>query len=187
MNDAEQIRLHLLRGQELSDALDPALADLWLERMAELLCCDARASAVVVAIESLVCERERLVSILRKQRQEVDTQSYLERCLRRRPLSLTGERAESFLPKMEICPEWQAREDQGLNDGLLGMFGMLRTIWPESRPTLEEAIWMQELSICGTLRWFASMVTHGDDNQITGGHLLEVANRVVVEHREASQ
>lgn len=101
-------------------------------------------------------------------------------CIADWPRSLTLERAESFLPWLDVCPEWQRKKDAGeIPDGLLGMRGMLVTNWPDSKPNEDEARWMLELSKFGSWRWFASIVTHGDDNQITGVHLLEAANRVL--------
>jgi hypothetical protein len=101
-------------------------------------------------------------------------------CIRARPVSLTGDRAESFLPRTIVNEEWQRKHEAGeLPPGLAGMFGCLSSVWPESQPTREEAEWILSLQKFGTIRWVASIVTHGDDNQITGCDLLEAARRVI--------
>ena len=53
-----------------------------------------------------------------------DSYSSVDDCIADRPRSLTSERAESFLPSMCICDEWQRKMAAGeLPDGPLGMAG----------------------------------------------------------------
>lgn len=104
----------------------------------------------------------------------------VDSCIRARPESLTLARAESFLPTMDIDEEWQRKHDAGeLEDGLLGMRGMLAANWPDTVPSREEAAWILALLEYGSLRWMASIVLHGDDNQINAMHLKEVSERVL--------
>jgi len=104
----------------------------------------------------------------------------VDACIRARPESLTLARAESFLPTMDVDEEWQRKHDAGeLEDGLLGMRGMLTTTWPDTVPSREEAEWLLALLEFGSWRWMASIVLHGDDNQINALHLKEVSERVL--------
>ena len=114
--------------------------------------------------------------------------SSVDDCIADRPRSLTSERAESFLPSMDICDEWQRKKDAvKLLGGLLGMAGMWKLTWPESKPTEEESRWMISLSEFGSWRWLASIVTHGDDNQITGMHLLAAARTALPKPKYTGQ
>jgi len=98
-----------------------------------------------------------------------------------RPTSLTEERARSFLPILKTNPEWERKHDAGeLPDGLVGMRGMLIEVWPDDKPTADEARWMLGLTEYGSWRWMASIVLHGDCNQINAVHLLE-ASRAALE------
>lgn len=109
----------------------------------------------------------------------------LDKLIAARPASLTAERARSFLPQHTIDPEWSKRynaitqhAEPGTTAGLLAFAGMLQVIWPSIKPTEEEARWILALYEHGTMRWVASIVLHGDSNQIRGSELLEAARRV---------
>lgn len=104
----------------------------------------------------------------------------VDACIRARPESLTLARAESFLPTMDVDDEWQRKKDAGqLEDGLLGMRGCFKTVWPDAVPSRDEAEWMLALLEFGSWRWMASIVLHGDGNQINAMHLKEVSERVL--------
>jgi len=104
----------------------------------------------------------------------------VESCIRARPESLTLARAESFLPTLDIDEDWQRKHDsRELKDGLLGMQGMLKETWPDASPNREEAEWILALLSFGSWRWMASIVLHGDDNQINAMHLKEASERVL--------
>lgn len=49
---------------------------------------------------------------------------------------------------MKVNEEWQRKKDAGeLPKGLMGICGMLDTIWPDEKPTEEEAeyiLWLKE-------------------------------------------
>ena len=97
------------------------------------------------------------------------------------PASLSEDRCRSFLPRMEINPEWQRKHDEGeLASGLSGMFGMLDIIWPDEKPTPEEARFILALRDRGSMRWLAEQLV-GDDNQIHGMHLIEAAEMAISE------
>lgn len=96
-----------------------------------------------------------------------------------RPKSLTVDRANSFLPTTEVDEEWQKREDAGENvDGILGMCGCIESVWPDERPTVEEARWILSLEDYGTWRWIGSVVLN-DWNQISAMQILDVSRRVL--------
>lgn len=102
-------------------------------------------------------------------------------CLASRPTSLTAERALSYLPKSEMCPEWQSKYDsEQLPEGPAGLFGMIRNVWPDAKPTPDEAEWILSLQNFGSWRWLAGEVT-GDCNQIIAMNLIEVSERVLKE------
>lgn len=104
----------------------------------------------------------------------------IDEYIRSRPESLTMARAESFLPTWSICEEWQRKSDAGeLPEGLLGMRGMLETIWPDAKPNEDEARWILGLQEYGSIRWLADTVTYGDDNQIVGMHLIEASEAAI--------
>lgn len=96
-----------------------------------------------------------------------------------RPSSLTPERIEACLPRYEISPEWEAKEERGeLPEGVIGMRGMLQQVWPEMRFSEAEARWI--LALREGLSWRAlAMKVEGGDNQITGMHLEEAALRAL--------
>lgn len=96
-----------------------------------------------------------------------------------RPASLTPQRAYSVLPKYTTNAEWQRKHDAGeLPDDVTGLFGMLSVEWPNERLTEEEAQYILWLKEQGTMRWLASEILDGDDNQIHGANLIEAAQMV---------
>jgi CRISPR-associated protein Csx16 len=96
-----------------------------------------------------------------------------------RPRTLTIAQAEACLPSFETNPEWQAKHDAGeLPEGLMGMVGCMRAVWPEERLTEEEARWLLAMREHLSWRSLADFVT-GDGNQITGMHLEEAARRAL--------
>ncbi|MDO9225173.1 MAG: hypothetical protein Q8M09_20725 [Pseudomonadota bacterium] len=96
-----------------------------------------------------------------------------------RPASLTPAHAEACLPGYEINPDWQARRDRGeIPDGIRGMGGMLRLVWPEERFTEEEARWILTLRETTSWRVLANEVL-GNSNQIFGMGLEQAALRAL--------
>ena len=58
---------------------------------------------------------------------------------KKRPESLTVQRAFDVLPSSEIDEEWLRKKKAGeLPLGFAGTFGSLKTIWPEEKLTKEE-------------------------------------------------
>jgi hypothetical protein len=99
--------------------------------------------------------------------------------LNARPASLTPARAEACLPGYEINPDWQARHDRGeIPDGIRGMGGMLRLVWPEELFTEEEALWILALREMTSWRALANEVL-GNSNQIFGKDLEHAAFRAL--------
>ena len=104
----------------------------------------------------------------------------LDDAIRKRPESLTLDRAELFLPELQVSKDWQRRDEAGkLPEGILGVFGMFERVWHDSVPTQDEAEWILSLLEFGSWRWMTSIVLHGDDNQIHGMHLKEVSEKVL--------
>jgi len=130
-----------------------------------------------------VLERHKLAAKQRKARimtPEEILGKTLDEIIAARPATLTHDRVQSFLPKVDVCPEWQKKHDAGeLPEGISGLRGMLTTTYPDIKPTPEEAQWIIDLQQFGTWRWLGSIVTYGDDNQITAMHLLTVSHEVL--------
>lgn len=96
-----------------------------------------------------------------------------------RPESLTVERAFSVLPKWEINPEWKRKKEAGeLPEGIMGVCGMVTTVWPEETLTEEEAKYILWLKEQGSMRWLADQI-FGDSNQIFGMEIIEAAERAM--------
>lgn len=96
-----------------------------------------------------------------------------------RPSTLTPERAFELLPRYKINPEWQRKKDAGeLEEGILGMSGMLESIPSSEIPTEEEVNYIlylkEELEL--TMRGVADEI-FGDSNQIFGMEIIEVAEK----------
>jgi len=108
----------------------------------------------------------------------------IEPRLSARPASLTPARAEACLPSYEINPDWQVRRDRGeIPDGIRGMGGMLRLVWPEERFTEEEARWILALRETASWRALANEVL-GNSNQIFGKDLEHAALRALGQEME---
>jgi hypothetical protein len=96
-----------------------------------------------------------------------------------RPSTLTYKHAWACLPGYEVNPEWKRKSDAGeLEDGFMGICGMLRQTPAEERLTHEEAMWVLALHDIGSMRWVAGMVFN-DDNQIYGDDIIEAARSVM--------
>lgn len=96
-----------------------------------------------------------------------------------RPPGLTPQRIDACLPRREVDPDWEARRDAGeLPEGILGLAGSLREVWPEERLTDAQARWILALREYMSWRALADCVA-GDGNQITGMDLEAAARRAL--------
>ena len=96
-----------------------------------------------------------------------------------RPRGLTPQRVEACLPRREVNPDWVAKRDAGqLSEGLAGLAGSVRQVWPQERLSVGQARWVLALRDHMSWRALAGCVL-GDDNQITGMDLEEAARRAL--------
>jgi CRISPR-associated protein Csx16 len=96
-----------------------------------------------------------------------------------RPRGLTPERVEACLPRREVNPDWVAKRDAGqLSEGLAGLAGSMRQVWPDERLSVRQARWVLALREHMSWRELAGCVL-GDDNQILGMDLEEAARRAL--------
>lgn len=96
-----------------------------------------------------------------------------------RPRGLTPERIEACLPRRAIDPDWEAKRNSGqLSEGLAGLAGSVRQVWPQERLNPSQARWVLALRDHMSWRALAGCVL-GDDNQIDGMDLEEAARRAL--------
>ncbi len=98
-----------------------------------------------------------------------------------KPKSLTEDRCFDLMPRLRTCEEWLRKKEAGeLSDGLLGMRGMLKTVYPDEKFTQEEAEYILWLRDQCSMRCLAEELV-GDDNQVFGMMLIEAAELVLAE------
>jgi hypothetical protein len=96
-----------------------------------------------------------------------------------KPESLTVEKAMSCLPKMTTNKEWERKHDAGeLPEGVMGLCGMVDTIWPDEKLTRQEAEYVLWIAPQMSMRCLAATIC-GDSNQLFGMWIIEAATDAI--------